>query len=368
MLGDFANQFSDTQYWDYTHFNERMMTPKEIEETMPKVWVVGGDGGLGDIGFQNLSKVILQNRPNVKAIMLDTQVYSNTGGQNSDSSPMPGGFDMNQAGAGSQGKLTEKKGVAECFLGGHGSPFVAQVSMANSANLYRAIVDGLLYRGTCFIQSFTTCQPEHGVADAMSAKQAQYIRDSRGMPEFVFNPQLGETYPESFSVKGNPQPKKDWYEKKSGSGEKFKYTVANWAASEARFRRHIYKINPAEVDQMIFLEDILWRITQNDVVNRRYLLKDSRCFIPTDKVYTLVEANDGSLQPMGLSRQMVLFCVERRKSWRIMQSRAGIPNEDYAVQKQLLKNFDADKLDKDAFFGQGIRDLVEQTRAALKEK
>jgi len=41
---------------------------------------VGGDGGMGDIGYQNVSKVMLQNRPNVKVLMLDTQVYSNTGG------------------------------------------------------------------------------------------------------------------------------------------------------------------------------------------------------------------------------------------------------------------------------------------------
>jgi len=39
--------------------------------------------------------VILQNRPNVKVVMLDTQLYSHTGGQNSDSTPMPGGNDMN---------------------------------------------------------------------------------------------------------------------------------------------------------------------------------------------------------------------------------------------------------------------------------
>ena len=62
------------------------MTDQEILE-LPKVWVVGGDGGMGDIGCQNTSKVILQNRPNLKAVMLDTQVYSNTGGQNSDSTP-----------------------------------------------------------------------------------------------------------------------------------------------------------------------------------------------------------------------------------------------------------------------------------------
>jgi pyruvate-ferredoxin/flavodoxin oxidoreductase len=110
------------------------MTEQEVRE-LPKVWVVGGDGALGDIGFQNVSKVILQNRPNVKMLMLDTQVYSNTGGQNSDSSTMLGGYDMNQFGVASQGKLIEKKNVAEAFTSGHGSALVAQVSMANAAKL-----------------------------------------------------------------------------------------------------------------------------------------------------------------------------------------------------------------------------------------
>ena len=85
-----------------THLDDALMTEQEIRE-LPKVWVVGGDGALGDIGFQNVSKVILQNRPNVKMLMLDTQVYSNTGGQNSDSSTMLGGYDMNQFGVASQG-------------------------------------------------------------------------------------------------------------------------------------------------------------------------------------------------------------------------------------------------------------------------
>ena len=100
--------------------------------------------------------------------MLDTQVYSNTGGQNSDSTPMLGGSDMNVFGAATQGKSVEKKTVAETFLAGHGSPFVAQVSIANAPKLYKAILDALEYRGTAFLQCFTTCQPEHGVADDMS--------------------------------------------------------------------------------------------------------------------------------------------------------------------------------------------------------
>ena len=61
------------------------------------VLVVGGDGAMMDIGFQNLSRVMATNKP-IRVVVVDTQVYSNTGGQNSDSSTMLGGYDMNQFG------------------------------------------------------------------------------------------------------------------------------------------------------------------------------------------------------------------------------------------------------------------------------
>jgi pyruvate-ferredoxin/flavodoxin oxidoreductase len=188
---------------------------------------------------------------------------------------------MNQFGAASQGKLIEKKGVAEAMLSGHGSPFVAQASMANAANLYKAVLDGLTYRGTAFIQCYTSCQPEHGVPDSMSAKQARSVRDSRGMPEFISDPRLGETYQDSLTLKGNPQPQRDWYEKPlKGNKDKYSYTVAHWAHTEARFRRHFGKVPEDFKESMIPLEDILLRITQDDVVNRRFLDKNHRSFIP----------------------------------------------------------------------------------------
>ncbi|MBI4569292.1 MAG: 2-oxoacid:acceptor oxidoreductase family protein, partial [Planctomycetes bacterium] len=64
-------------YFDLAHFTDALMTAREVRE-LPKAWGVGGDGGMGDIGYQNVSKVVLQNRPNVKVLLLDTQVYSNT--------------------------------------------------------------------------------------------------------------------------------------------------------------------------------------------------------------------------------------------------------------------------------------------------
>jgi pyruvate-ferredoxin/flavodoxin oxidoreductase len=298
-----------------------------------------------------MSKVILQNRPNVKSVMLDTQVYSNTGGQNSDSTPMLGGNDMNMFGAATQGKSVEKKTVAETFLAGHGSPFVAQVSIANAPKLYRAILDGLEYRGTAFLQCFTTCQPEHGVADDLSLTQAQRVRDSRGAPEFVFNPRLGESYQEALDLKGNPSIDMDWYETKfKATNEPYRYTVAHWCATEARFRNHLRKVKPEDADLLIPLENMLVRITQQDVVYRRHLDPAHRAYVPDFGVYIRVQGTDGRPECRALSRQLVLFCVERRKAWRMLQSKAAIENREYKAQRAILADVDAGRLTKEELF------------------
>ncbi len=336
-------------YYELSHFGDALMTDQEIVE-LPKVWALGGDGGMGDIGYQNTSKVVLQNRPNVKALMLDTQVYSNTGGQNSDSTPMLGGSDMNVFGAATQGKSVEKKTVAETFLAGHGSPFVAQVSIANAPKLYKAILDALEYRGTAFLQCFTTCQPEHGVADDMSLMQAQRVRDSRGAPEFVFNPRMGETYPEALDVSGNPARDRDWYETKlKPTGEPYRYTVAHWCATEARFRNHLKKIKPEEAEKLIPLENMLVRLTQNDVVYRRHLDPGHRAYVPDFGVAIKVQAGD-KVEHRAISRQLVLFCVERRKAWRLLQSKAGIENLEYKAQREVLADVDAGRISKEELF------------------
>jgi len=352
-------------YYEYTHFSDLLMTDQEVLE-LPKVWAVGGDGGMGDIGYQNTSKVILQNRPNVKVLMLDTQVYSNTGGQNSDSTPMLGGSDMNLFGSATQGKATEKKTVAETFLAGHGSPFVAQVSIANPPKLYRAILDGLEYRGTAFLQCFTTCQPEHGVGDDMALTQAQRVRDSRCSPEFVFNPRLGETYQETLDLKGNPSLELDWYEaKQKGSDEVSRYTVAHWCATEARFRNHLKKIREEQTAQMIPLDTMLVLITQQDVVYRRYLRPEHRSYIPDFGVYIKLQGEKGKIEYYAISRQLVLFCVERRKAWRMLQSKAGIVNKDYLAQKALLAEFDAGRLSQAEFFAGGDQRVKERRQPAV---
>ncbi len=355
-----ANHLNDVDYFDYTHFTDTLMTDQEIRE-MPKVWCVGGDGAMGDIGYQNVSKVILQNRPNVKMLMLDTQVYSNTGGQNSDSSPMTGGFDMNQIGAASQGKLCEMKNIAESFVSGHGSPYVSQVSMADVPKLYGSILEGLEYRGTSFHLCYTTCQPEHGVGDDMATRQAVGIRDSRGLPEFVSNPDLGETYQETFSIKGNKNPNRDWMQATySFNKEKYSLTTAHWAATEGRFRRHLKRVKEEQVADLIFIDNLILCVEQKDVVNKRYLKPEERAYVPDFGVYILVESPNGKPVYMSLSRQMVLFVIERRKAWRMMQSRASQENIDYEMQKEIVGKLKSGEISRDEVWEKGADVLNEE--------
>ncbi|MDG1892705.1 MAG: 2-oxoacid:acceptor oxidoreductase family protein [Verrucomicrobiota bacterium] len=363
LLGGEESKISESDFFTLARLEDSLMTELELRE-LPKVWVIGGDGALGDIGFQNVSKVILQNRPNVKILMLDTQVYSNTGGQNSDSSTMLGGYDMNQFGAVSQGKLTEKKNVAEAFTSGHGSPYVAQVSMANAAKMYKAMLDGLEYRGTAFYQAFTTCQPEHGVADHMSADQAKLARDSRAMPEFVYNPRLGETSQEAFNLKGNPTPSRDWWEAKyASSGEKYNFNVAHWALTEARFRKHIKQITEEQAKEFIHFDDVLLCLNQDDVIHRKVFDRSHRSYVTDFGTYIKAEIN-GKMKFYSVSRQMVLFAVERRKAWRMLQSRAGVINKDYQAQRALLKKVDSGEIEPAALLGR-TRELFEAELAAI---
>src|SRR5579864_3007548 len=101
---------------------------------------------------------------------------------------------------------------------------------------------------------------------------------------------------------------------------------------------------------MISLENMLVRITQQDVVYRRYLVHDHLSYIPDFGVYIKVQGPKNDVEYRSLSRQLVLFCVERRKAWRMLQSKAGIENKEYKAQRSILADVDAGKLSREDFF------------------
>lgn len=103
-----------------------------------------------------------------------------------------------------------------------------------------------------------------------------------------------------------------------------------------RFRQHLQKAKIEELGRLEHLEDLLPRVTQQDVVYRRFTNPKNLAYIPDFGVYIEYDAGNGKRIPMKLSRQMVLFTIERRKAWRMLQSHAGIVNIDYESQKALL--------------------------------
>ena len=167
----------------------------------------------------------------------------------------------------------------------------------------------------------------------MSTAQAKSVRDCRGVPEFTYNPQLGESYGESFDLKGNPNRTNDWWERKFKNSEgSYEYNVAHWAITEARFRKHHKVVSPEAAEDLELLDDLLLRIVQQDIVKRRVFDPKHRAFVTNFGAYIKVEDGDG-FRYHAVSRQMVLFAVERRKAWRMLQSKAGIVNKDYLAQK-----------------------------------
>ena len=204
-----------------------------------------------------------------------------------------------------------------------------------------------MYRGGAFIQSYTSCQPEHGIADDASADHAKMVRDSRSVVEFSYDPKLGELESECFDLKGNPRTAYDWSEKKDPDGNTYEYIIPHWAACESRFRKHFKKLKPEE--EKVDVNDLILRITQKDITYRNFLDPSHRSFIPQKGVYVDLIGKGGKKKRMGISRMMVLFTVERRKNWRRLQDKAGIINKDYQAQKLLLKKFDANEIEKEKF-------------------
>jgi pyruvate-ferredoxin/flavodoxin oxidoreductase len=81
-------------------------------------------------------------------------------------------------------------------------------------------------------------------------------------------------------------------------------------------------------------------------------------------VYIQWEEN-GKVEYRTLSRQLVMFCVERRKAWRMLQSKAGIVNKEYAAQKAVLADVAAGKVTQEELFARG-HELVQERMAAAK--
>ena len=207
-----------------------------------QLWVMGGDGAMLDIGFQSLSRMMASGM-NIKVLILDTQVYSNTGGQTSTASFTGQEAKMYAFGSAKPGKTELRKEIGRIAMM-HPNTFVAQTVAAVPNHFYQSILDAASFDGPAIVSTYTTCQPEHGVADNMARYQSKLAVDSRAFPMFVYDPRKGETIKERLSLKGNPAADEDWYTIKK-TGETIDFLT--FARSEGRFAKQFDKEgNPSE--------------------------------------------------------------------------------------------------------------------------
>jgi pyruvate-ferredoxin/flavodoxin oxidoreductase len=204
------------------------------------VWIVGGDGWAYDIGFGGLDHVLASGR-DVNVLVLDTQVYSNTGGQASKATPR--GAVAKFAAA---GKPTGRKDLG-LFAAGYGSVYVAQVALgADNAQTVKAFAEAEAWPGPSLIIAYSTCIA-HGIDMSTSmSHQTEAVR-SGFWPLWRYDPRLANDgrHPMQLDSKAATMP------------------LSSFQSKEARFAM-LARSRPKEYAE-------LQRLAQSDADERRRL-------------------------------------------------------------------------------------------------
>ncbi len=207
------------------------------------VWIIGGDGWAYDIGFGGLDHVISMGR-NVNIIVLDTGVYSNTGGQCSKATPL-GAVAKFAFG----GKPVAKKDLGMMAMS-YGSVYVAQVAFgSNDLQTLRAIQEAESYDGPSLIIAYSHCIA-HGIDMGQGLGQHKKAVDSAAWPLFRYDPRRAAAGERPFQLDSKPP----------------KIKVRDWAYTETRFKM-LTRSNPVEAEHLM-------QLAEQDVKNRWELYQE----------------------------------------------------------------------------------------------
>ena len=157
------------------------------------VWIVGGDGWAYDIGYGGLDHVLASGQ-NVNILVLDTEVYSNTGGQASKATPLAA-----VAKFATGGKGTAKKDLGMTAIR-YGDVYIAQVAMgANDTHTIKAFLEAEAHPGPSLIIAYSQCIA-HGIDMAKGMHQQKLAVDSGHWPLYRYNPRLVEENKNPFQL------------------------------------------------------------------------------------------------------------------------------------------------------------------------
>ncbi|MCB1049688.1 MAG: pyruvate:ferredoxin (flavodoxin) oxidoreductase [Acidobacteria bacterium] len=161
------------------------------------VWIIGGDGWAYDIGFGGLDHVLASGK-NINVLVLDTEVYSNTGGQMSKSTPL-GAVAKFAAG----GKATPKKDLGLIAMS-YGHIYVAKVAMgANDTHTIKAFMEAEAYDGPSLILAYSHCIA-HGINMRLGLKQQKAAVESAHWQLYRYHPDRAATGENPFQLDSKP--------------------------------------------------------------------------------------------------------------------------------------------------------------------
>ncbi|HVA57751.1 MAG TPA: ferredoxin, partial [Gemmatimonadaceae bacterium] len=296
---------------------------------------MGGDGAMLDIGFQNLSRLLASGKP-IKVVVLDTQVYSNTGGQACTSGYTGQVADMAAYGKAQHGKTETRKELALLAIA-HRGAYVHQSSQASASHLVAGVLKGLHKRRPAVFNIYTPCPVEHGLADDSSQQAARLALESRAFPFLTYDPDAGPNFADCLSLDGNPSPDETWptytvkYLDDAGVEQALDVplTIADWAATEARFKQHFTEVpSDAWNDAMMPFHEFVALPADE---------RDGRA------PYILAVGKDRTLRRLGVSAEMVQLAQERLHFWSQLKQLAGLeisPAVHDAVAVALEAEFD----------------------------
>lgn len=329
----------------FTFFNWHQFTEEEWH-LCPPVVAVGGDGSMYDIGFQNLSRMMASGKP-IKVLIVDTQVYSNTGGQACTSGFIGQVSDMAQYGKAIQGKSEPRKEIGLIAMA-HRNTYVLQGTLANTSQMIEGFIDGLMTKRPALFNLYTTCQPEHGVADDLGTHQAKLAMESRAYPIFKYNPDKGVKAEECFDLSGNPAMDRLWptYTLKYMENGREKtmdvdMTFADFAITEGRFRKH-FRQAPRDTwnDNMVILSEFL-EMEESDREGK----------FP----YIWAVDRKQRLNRVLVAKPIVESCEERRNFWIMLRAIAGVSDQPATTPEDLESKIRAEVVGKIA---QGLMQLA----------
>ena len=169
------------------------------------VWIMGGDGWAYDIGYGGLDHVLASGK-NVNVLVLDTEVYSNTGGQMSKATPRAA-----VAKFAASGKPGKKKDLGMMAIS-YGNVYVAKIAMgSNDTHTLKAILEAEAYDGPSIIIAYSHCIA-HGINMAKGMQNQKAAVDTGYWPLYRFNPDLAKEGKNPFKLdsKGLKMPFKDY--------------------------------------------------------------------------------------------------------------------------------------------------------------